>query len=77
MYPKAFLDTRPAIPPRVEPRAIMSQLSTARARTTDLEATLHRSISLLKERCAALITAAVTGQIAPEAMEARRPVSAG
>jgi type I restriction enzyme S subunit len=58
------------VPPPIEQRAILEYLARERTRTAELEDALHRSIALLKERRSALITAAVTGQLAPEAMSA-------
>lgn len=46
-----------------EQNAIVAVLAQERTRTAELEASLHRSIALLKERRSALITAAVTGRI--------------
>jgi type I restriction enzyme S subunit len=68
LYPEAFFDIRLPVPPLTEQDAIVAELTRARARTAELEASLYHSIALLKERRSALITAAVTGQLAPEAM---------
>ena len=58
------------VPPLDEQKAIIAELTRERARTAELEVSLYRSIALLKERRSALITAAVTGSLAPEAMSA-------
>lgn len=52
------------VPPLEEQRAIVAHLAAERERTAGLEAALRESIHLLQERRRALITAAVTGQIA-------------
>lgn len=52
------------VPPLEEQRAIVAHLAAERERTAGLEAALRESIHLLHERRRALITAAVTGQIA-------------
>ena len=52
-----------AVPPEPEQVAICDHLKVATARMDALLSTTQRSIDLLKERRAALITAAVTGQI--------------
>jgi type I restriction enzyme S subunit len=56
------------LPPREEQSEILSFAEEQIATIGSVEETLRRSISLLKERRSALITAAVTGQIEPEAM---------
>lgn len=58
------------VPPLAEQRAIVAYLAAERERTAELERTLRESITLLHERRRAIITAAVTGQIDPEAMSA-------
>lgn len=68
LYPEAFFDMRLPVPPLDEQDTIVAALVQERARTAKLESSLRRSISLLKERRSALITAAVTGQLEPEAM---------
>ena len=70
LYPEAFFEIRLPVPPSDEQDAIIDELSQERARTAELEASLNRTISLLKERRSALITAAVTGQLELEAMTA-------
>lgn len=54
--------TLPA-PPLIEQNAIVAHLDPETTRIDSLIAKTERSIELLKERRAALITAAVTGQI--------------
>jgi type I restriction enzyme S subunit len=51
------------LPPPDEQAAILAHLAKERARTAELEKALRASIALLKERRAALIAAAVTGQL--------------
>ncbi|MDG4601477.1 MAG: restriction endonuclease subunit S [Defluviicoccus sp.] len=58
------------VPPKSEQQTIALALDRERRQTGEIEAALNESISLLKERRSALITAAVTGQIEPEAMRA-------
>lgn len=57
-----------AVPPVDEQKAITRSIEHANARTSALKAEIARSIDLLRERRAALITAAVTGQISLEEM---------
>jgi type I restriction enzyme, S subunit len=70
LYSEDFLSIKMPVPPLDEQKAIVAQLARERARSADIEETLEESIKLLKERRAALITAAVTGQIKPETMSA-------
>ncbi len=58
------------VPPPNEQDEIVNKLNESRAAYAEIDRSLSDSISLLKERRAALITAAVTGQIAPEEMNA-------
>lgn len=58
------------LPPREEQSEILSFVEEQISTIGSVEETLRRSISLLKERRSALITAAVKGQLAPEAMSA-------
>jgi type I restriction enzyme S subunit len=68
LYWDAFKNLRIPVPPFDEQREIaVAALNEARA-LAKLESALARSIALAKERRAALITAAVTGQIPLEAM---------
>lgn len=64
LYWEGFRDIRIPVPPLEEQRAIVAHLAAERERTAGLEAALRESIQLLQERRRALITAAVTGQIA-------------
>lgn len=59
-----------AIPPLNEQKEIARHLAESRAETEAMDAALRHSINLLLERRAALITAAVTGQIPLEEMGA-------
>jgi type I restriction enzyme S subunit len=54
---------RVPVPPSAEQDAIVTRLNESRAEYAEVNQLLGNSISLLKERRAALITAAVTGQI--------------
>ncbi len=63
LYPESFFEIRFAIPSRKEQEAIVEWVRARTQRLTLLEEKTKRSIELLKERRAALITAAVTGQI--------------
>ncbi len=54
-------------PPEPEQRHIVSYIEKEGARMASLRAAAERSITLLKERRATLIAAAVTGQISVEA----------
>jgi len=58
------------LPPRKEQDAIVANLSDERPRSAKLELELRHSLSLLKERRSALITAAVTGQLERAVMAA-------
>jgi len=57
------------VPPSTEQNAIVRRLNESRAAYTKVNRSLSNSISLLKERRAVLITAAVTGQIPIEEMQ--------
>jgi type I restriction enzyme S subunit len=70
LYSEDFLNIKLPVPPFGEQKAIVAELARQRARTAEVEETLAESIKLLKERRVALIAAAVTGQIEPEAMTA-------
>lgn len=63
-----YADLTVCLPPIAEQTAIVNYLNNAGKRTSSLFVELLNSIERLKERRAALITAAVTGQIAPEEM---------
>lgn len=70
LYSEDFLNVKIPVPPFDEQEVIVSELARQRTRTANVEEALQSSIKLLKERRAALITAAVTGQIEPEVMSA-------
>jgi type I restriction enzyme, S subunit len=55
-------------PPLSEQRAIVSFLNKETSHIAEIHDKINGSVQLLKERRAALITAAVTGQIPPEEM---------
>ena len=63
LYPEAFFEMRLPVPPKEEQLAILGGLGAILKKTKVLTAILQKSITLAKERRAALITAAVTGQI--------------
>jgi type I restriction enzyme S subunit len=63
LYPDAFLDIPFPVPPIEEQGELIATLKARMQREESIAATSERSIALLKERRAALITAAVTGQI--------------
>lgn len=64
LYPEGLHEVWLPVPPLEEQRAIVAHLTSERERTAGLEAALRDSIQLIQERRRALITAAVTGQIA-------------
>jgi type I restriction enzyme S subunit len=68
LYPEGLFEVRIPVPPLDEQKAIVVAIARERARTAEFETALRRSIILLKERRAALITAAVTGKIPTEEM---------
>ena len=70
LYWDGFRDIRIPVPPLDEQKAIVAAIAKERARASKFETALRHSIDLLKERRAALITAAVTGQIEPEKLTA-------
>jgi type I restriction enzyme S subunit len=63
LYTDAFLSLHFPYPPIDEQRAIATFIEQERSESLHMESLLLRSIDLAKERRAALITAAVTGQI--------------
>lgn len=69
LYTDAFLSLHFPYPPVAEQRAIAAFIEEQRAEMLHMESLLRHSIDLAKERRAALITAAVTGQIPMEEME--------
>lgn len=63
LYPDSFFEVQFPVPPISEQRAIATRLKAETSRIDALIDKTVRSITLLKERRSALITAAVTGQI--------------
>ncbi len=63
LYWEYFRDLKVCIPSVAEQETILSAITVATTRIDSLTAKTEHSITLLKERRAALITAAVTGQI--------------
>lgn len=53
------------VPPAEEQRAIVAHIAAETAKLDDLRAATERTLALLRERRAALITAAVTGASVP------------
>jgi type I restriction enzyme S subunit len=68
LYPEAFFEMRLPVPPKEEQLALLGGLGSILKKTKVLAATLQKSVTLAKERRAALITAAVTGKISVEEM---------
>ena len=67
LYPQGFFDIHLPVPALAEQREIVAFLKVECKKLDDLHAAANRTIELLKERRAALITATVTGQIAVDA----------
>lgn len=68
LYPEGFFETCWPVPPLDEQQQIVEHISTETAKIDRLRTATENSIALLKERRAALIAAAVTGQLEiPEA----------
>lgn len=68
LYPEGFFETWWPVPPLDEQQRIVAHIGTETAKIDRLRTATETSIALLKERRAALIAAAVTGQIEiPEA----------
>lgn len=63
LYPEGFFEVFFPVPPREEQRAIVAHITKATRRLSALGAATEKTINLLRERRAALIAAAVTGQI--------------
>jgi type I restriction enzyme S subunit len=68
LYPEGLFDVRIPVPPLDEQKAIVDAIAHERDRTAKFEIALQDSLKLLKERRAALISAAVTGEIPTKAM---------
>lgn len=63
LYPEGFFEVFFPVPPIREQRAIVSHVAGEVKKLEELRVATERTIALLKERRAALIAAAVTGQI--------------
>lgn len=63
LYPENFFEMRLPVPPQDEQLEIVHTVETDQRKAIALQESLQLSITLAKERRAALITAAVTGQI--------------
>lgn len=63
LYPEGFFEVVLPVPPLDEQRAIMAHISSETVRLDALRDATQRTIALLRERRAAIIAAAVTGQI--------------
>lgn len=63
LYPEVFLSLPMVVPPLLEQKRIAAHYEEARADAEKLVTTTQRAIDLALERRAALVTAAVTGQI--------------
>ncbi len=68
LYPENFFEMRLPVPPHDEQDAIVRAVEVDQRKANALRENLQLSITLAKERRAALITAAVTGQIPLEEM---------
>ncbi|WP_143214883.1 restriction endonuclease subunit S [Acidithiobacillus albertensis] len=69
LYPENFFEMRLPVPPHDEQLEIVRSVEADQTKANALRDSLQLSITLAKERRAALITAAVTGQIAIEDMK--------
>ena len=65
LYWESFRDIIVSVPPMIEQSAIVAHISKETATLDSLRKAAERTIALIKERRAALISAAVTGQIKP------------
>ena len=63
LYPEEFFEILLPVPPLREQRRIVAFLEDERKKIDDLQAVAIRTMELLKERRAALVAAAVTGQL--------------
>jgi type I restriction enzyme S subunit len=70
LYPENFFEMRLPVPPHDEQAAIVRAVEADQRKASALRESLQLSITLAKERRAALITAAVTGQIPLEEISA-------
>ncbi len=67
LYPEGFFEVYFPVPPYEEQRAIVGHIGKESASLAAMQSTTERTISLLRERRAALIAAVVTGRISVEA----------
>ena len=63
LYPEAFFEIRFPVPSRAEQREIVREITVRNRKLDDFVRAAKRTIDLLKERRAALISAAVSGRI--------------
>jgi type I restriction enzyme S subunit len=63
LYPEGFFEVVLPVPPLREQREIVSHVAREAGKLDELLAATERTIALLKERRAALVAAAVTGQV--------------
>lgn len=70
LYPEGFFEVIFPVPALGEQREIVSYVKSETKKLDALSSATEQAIALLKERRAALITAAVTGQLDVEALEA-------
>ena len=66
LYPQSFFTISLPVPPLTVQREIVAHVASATSKLDELTAATQRTVVLLKERRAALITAAVTGQMTME-----------
>ena len=71
LYPEGFFEVFLPVPPLDEQRTIVSHITEETGKLDALRAATESTIALLKERRAALIAAAVTGQIDVQGNPAR------
>ncbi|WP_197017644.1 restriction endonuclease subunit S [Pseudoxanthomonas suwonensis] len=71
LYPENFFEMRLPVPPHDEQAAIVRAVEVDQRKANALRESLQLSITLAKERRAALITAAVTGQIPLEEIDTK------
>ncbi len=70
LYPENFFEMRLPVPPHEDQRDIIAAVGESQHKTRELAGVMQHSITLAKERRAALISAAVTGRIPVEEMAA-------
>jgi type I restriction enzyme S subunit len=75
LYPEGFFETCLPVPPMDEQKTIVEHIARETAKLDNVRAATGRTIALLKERRAALIAAAVTGQIDASGTGLRREIS--